>query len=56
LWSRERNRALSSDLERLKFASLSNENLSDSEKLGHKEPIIVTEVPEDFDPQKGLTD
>ena len=35
---------------------LSNENLSDSEKLGHKEPIIVTEVPEDFDPQKGLTD
>ena len=35
---------------------LSNENLSDSEKLGHKKPIIVTEVPEDFDPQKGLTD
>ena len=35
---------------------LSNENLSDANLLGHKEPIIVTEVPEDFDPQKGLTD
>mgnify|MGYP000621086945 FL=1 len=35
---------------------LSNENLSDSGKLGHKKPIIVTEVPENFDPQKGLTD
>ena len=34
---------------------LSNENLPDVNLLGHKEPIIVTEVPEDFD-QKGLTD
>ena len=35
---------------------LSNENLIATEKLGKKAPIIVTDVPEDFDPQKGLTD
>ena len=35
---------------------LSNENLSDAEKLGNKKPIIVTDVPEDFDPKKGLAD
>ena len=27
---------------------LSNENLQDSQKLGHPEPIIVTDVPADF--------
>ncbi len=35
---------------------LSNENLSDANKLGNKKPIIVTQVPEGFDPQKGLDD
>jgi NADH-quinone oxidoreductase subunit B len=35
---------------------LSNENLSDKQKLGHREPIIVMDVPSDFDPQKGLED
>jgi NADH-quinone oxidoreductase subunit B len=37
------------------LCGLSNENLS-AAKLGEKQPIIVTDVPEDFDPQKGLTD
>ena len=55
------NHKMSQDEKKLSMSKgglrgLSNENLSDSEKLGHKEPIIVTEVPEDFDPQKGLTD
>ena len=35
---------------------LSNENLSDKQKLGHREPIIVTDVPSGFDPKKGLED
>ena len=35
---------------------LSNENITDVQKLGHKEPIIVSDVPSDFDAKKGLTD
>ena len=35
---------------------LSNENVIATEKMGAREPIIVTDVPADFDPQKGLTD
>ena len=35
---------------------LSNENLTDTQKLGHKEPIIVSDVPGDFDAKKGLTE
>ena len=35
---------------------LSNENLVATQKLGQKEPIIVTDVPEDFDAQKGITE
>jgi len=35
---------------------LSNETLAATEKLGKRSPIIVTDVPADFDPQKGLTE
>ena len=35
---------------------LSNETLAATEKLGKRTPIIVTDVPADFDPQKGLTE
>ena len=35
---------------------LSNETITAAEKLGKKSPIIVTDVPADFDPEKGLTD
>ena len=35
---------------------LSNETLAATEKLGKRAPIIVTDVPADFDPQKGLTE
>ena len=35
---------------------LSNETITAAEKLGKKAPIIVTDVPADFDPEKGLTD
>ena len=35
---------------------MSNEVLTSSEKLGKRTPIIVTDVPEDFDPNKELTD
>jgi len=35
---------------------LSNEAIVATEKLGKPAPIIVTDVPADFDPEKGLTD
>lgn len=35
---------------------ISNEVITSSEKLGKRAPIIVTDVPEDFDPNKELTD
>ncbi|MBF1563483.1 MAG: NADH-quinone oxidoreductase subunit B, partial [Prevotella salivae] len=35
---------------------LSNEAIVSTEKLGKPAPIIVTDVPADFDPEKGLTD
>ena len=33
---------------------LSNQNLIAAEKHGRRAPIIVTDVPQDFDPKKGL--